>query len=78
MKTIKCDMLDGCTNPVTHISEKWKYCTDHGWRVSQSGAHVRKLRAWEIQRLLNDQTILYARLSKREFLKRYPQKEVTA
>ena len=52
-----CDMVDGCMEPVTHLDNKgYVYCTDHGigrrdWRP------CRKLRPWEIRRLLRDQPL---------------------
>lgn len=72
MTTVKCDGHRDCTAPVTHVDNKgWAYCAEHGadrkaWRPT------RKLRAWELARLMVGKTIAYELYSKARFLQRYP------
>jgi len=51
MVTVTCDMVEGCTQPVTHIDNKgYAYCTQHG--VERRDCRpCRKLRGWELRRL---------------------------
>jgi hypothetical protein len=49
--TATCDMVKGCTNPVTHIGEKgYVYCAEHvGDRKGVE--RCRKMRMWELDRV---------------------------
>ncbi len=64
---ICCDMEHGCKETVTHIDNKgFVYCAKHGverkaWRP------CRKLRAFEVQRLLIGKTISYERKTKASY-----------
>lgn len=50
-EALKCDMVEGCTAPITHIDRKgYVYCTAHG--IDRRGTQpCRKLRAWELRRI---------------------------
>lgn len=46
-----CDMVKGCTQPITHIGSKgYIYCAEHAISRRQSGyERTRKLYAWELR-----------------------------
>lgn len=50
-KTLACDMVAGCSAPVSHIDDKgYVYCAPHG--LDRRGARpCRKLRPYELRRL---------------------------
>lgn len=49
--TLTCDMVKGCTEPVTHIDQDgYAYCTTHGLQRRQYQP-CRRLRGWELRRL---------------------------
>lgn len=49
--TLKCDMRDDCTNPVTHLDQSgFVYCTTHGVE-RRDWKPCRKLRDWELRKL---------------------------
>lgn len=48
---LRCDMVHGCTEPVTHIDDKgYAYCTKHG-EERRGYRPCRKLRGWELRKL---------------------------
>lgn len=66
---MKCNMNQDCNNPVTHVDKKgWLSCTDHS---TNSWRPIRKLRKWELLRLLAGKTIAYEMYSKALFIHRY-------
>lgn len=49
--TLTCDMVEGCTAPVTHIDHKgFIYCAEHG-KQRQTYQRCRKLRPAELKQL---------------------------
>lgn len=58
---LKCDMREGCKNPVTHIGEKgYVYCASHA-PDRRGYENTRKLRPAEIKKLEAGETIRYRR-----------------
>jgi hypothetical protein len=49
--SISCEMVAGCTHPVTHIGSKgYVYCAEHGVQRRQSGyERCRKMQPWELE-----------------------------
>ena len=48
IKTLRCEMQDGCMQPVTHIGEKgFIYCTEHA-RIRKGRERCRRMRKWEL------------------------------
>lgn len=48
---LSCDMVEGCTAPVTHLDRKgYAYCTAHGLQ-RRAYQPCRKLQPWELRRL---------------------------
>jgi hypothetical protein len=59
MATLKCDMQVACKADVTHVDNKgYVYCACHGKHRALS-VPCRALRATEIAKLTNGQTIKY-------------------
>jgi len=57
MNTPRCEMSKECEAPVSYIDEKgFIYCTECGTR-RQSYCRCRKLRPFELRRILNGQQI---------------------
>lgn len=59
MLTLTCDMVKGCTKPVTHIGNKgYVYCSEHARIRRQSGfEHTRTMLKREIQLLQGDKPL---------------------
>lgn len=54
---LACDMTKGCTAPVTHLDQDgYVYCTRHGIQ-RRNYQPCRKLRGYELNRLLRGDTI---------------------
>lgn len=54
---LRCDGVEGCTEPVTHIDNKgYAYCTKHGIE-RRDCRPCRKLRPWELKQLLRGETL---------------------
>lgn len=53
-----CGMRTGCLRPVTHIDEKgYVYCAEHGEQRHGSGIRCRKLKPWELNRILRGEAL---------------------
>ena len=56
-RVLTCDMVEGCTEPVTHIDSKgYVYCATHG-QERKATQRCRKLLPRERVQLLNDQPL---------------------
>lgn len=68
---VKCDMDRDCKAPVTHIDNKgYSYCAEHAaerkfWKPT------RKLRTWELARMMAGKCIAYKIYSKAQFIQQY-------
>lgn len=52
MAEVRCEMTATCGREATMIEEKgWVYCDHHGLERRSYGHRVRKLRAYELNRL---------------------------
>lgn len=61
MRTLACDMRAGCAGEVTHIDDDgFVYCAPHG-EQRKAAKPCRKLRAHEVNRLRQGQTVSYRR-----------------
>ena len=60
LRTLKCDMIEGCIADVTHIDDKgYLYCAEHGPQRREGGRRCRKLTPSELDRLRRDEAIRY-------------------
>lgn len=68
---LRCQMEDGCRQPVINVDEKgYVYCDRHGKERKSHGHRCRRMRNWEVEVLRDGGTISYEPQSQQENARR--------